>query len=100
MAVARMVLFGGRMILAHNEILYPYHKWFTRVLAGAADRPPDLMERIAAVHAEATEASLLSLWATVKNFRAWEGSERSWPAQFAIDSEQNWLAGATPVDDL
>jgi Nucleotidyltransferase domain len=100
MAVAKLVLFGGRMVLAHNERLYPYHKWFLRVLEQAPDRPPDLLERIAAVHAEPSEASLLSLWATVKNFRTWEGGERPWPHQFLLDSELNWLGGATPVDDL
>jgi hypothetical protein len=98
--VAKLVLFGGRMILAHNERLHPYHKWFLRVLELAPERPPDLLERIAAVHAEPTQASLLALWAAVKNFRAWEGGERPWPVQFLLDSELNWRGGATPVDDL
>jgi hypothetical protein len=98
--VAKMVLFAGRMILAHNERLYPYHKWLLRVLEQAPDRPPDLLERIAAVYDEPSEASLLSLWATLKNFRAWEGGERPWPLQFLIDSELNWQDGAPPVDDL
>jgi hypothetical protein len=100
MAVAKTVLFGGRMILAHNERLYPYHKWFLRALERAAERPPELLERIAAVHAEPSQASLLALWACVTNFRAWEGGDRPWPLQFLLDSELNWQGGATPVDDL
>jgi hypothetical protein len=100
LAVARTVLFGGRMILAHNERLFPYHKWFLRVLADAPDRPPDLMDRIAALHAEPSQATLLGFWAAVKNFRTWEGGERPWPVQFMHDSELNWRSGATPVDDL
>lgn len=49
---ADLVLFGGRMILAHNRILYPYHKWFMRVLQEAPLRPADLQERLAGpVHA-------------------------------------------------
>jgi hypothetical protein len=99
-AVARTVLFGARMILAHNELLYPYHKWLLRVLEGAADRPPDLLERIAAVHAEPSQANLLGLWATLKNFRAWEGADAPWPVQFMRDSELNWLDADPPVDDL
>jgi predicted nucleotidyltransferase len=27
-AISKMILFGGRLILAHNEMLYPYHKRF------------------------------------------------------------------------
>jgi hypothetical protein len=100
LAVARMVLFAGRMVLAHNELLFPYHKWLLRVLEGAPDRPPDLMERIAALHADPSQATLLGLWATVRNFRAWEGADQPWPAQFMRDSELNWLDGRTPIDDL
>jgi hypothetical protein len=100
MAVARMVLFGARMFLAWNERLYPYHKWLLRVLEQAPERPPDLLERIAAVHAEPSQTSLLALWATVKNYRAWEGGEEPWAVQFMRDSELNWLGGAPPVDDL
>ena len=99
-AVARTVLFGSRMILAHNERLYPYHKWLLRVLEAVPDRPPDLMQRIAAVHADPSQASLLGLWATVKNFRAWEGAETPWSVQFMNDSELHWLASDPPVDDL
>jgi hypothetical protein len=29
---SELALYGGRMILAYNRVLYPYHKWFTRVL--------------------------------------------------------------------
>jgi hypothetical protein len=100
LAVARTVLFGGRMLLAHNERLFPYHKWFLRVLADLPDRPPDLMERIAALHAEPSQATLLGFWAAIVNFRAWEGADRPWPAQFMLDSELNWRSGAPPVDDL
>jgi hypothetical protein len=100
LAVARMTLFGGRMLLAHNQRLYPYHKWLLRVLEGAPDRPADLMERIAALHETPTQESLLRFWATIRNFRTWEGSERPWNVQFLHDSELNWQSGHTPIDDL
>jgi len=98
--VARTVLFGGRMILAHNEILYPYHKWFLEVLRRAPERPADLLARIEAVYDEPSQASLLGLWATVKNFRSWEAYEYPWTTQFLLDSELGWQSGSTPVDDL
>jgi hypothetical protein len=99
-AVARAVLFGGRMILAHNERLYPYHKWFLRVLADAPERPADFLERIAALHAEPCQATLLGFWASVKNFRAWEGAGESWSARFLLDSELNWLDQEPPLEDV
>lgn len=36
-SVNKMVLFAGRLILAHNRILYPYHKWFMKTLESAPD---------------------------------------------------------------
>lgn len=100
LSVAKMVLFGGRMILAYNERLHPYHKWFLKVLEDVPERPADLLDRIAAVHENPSQASLLGLWATVRNFRSWEGSEGPWAAQFMLDSELQWLGGEPPVDDL
>ena len=100
LAVSRTVLFGGRMILAHNEQLFPYHKWFLKVLEGVPERPAELMDRIAAVYDDPSENALLSLWGTIRNFRPWEGSDRPWSVQFMIDSELGWLEGRTPVDDL
>lgn len=98
-AASRLVLFGGRLILAHNELLYPYHKWFLRVLGQAADKPVDLMARIDAVHAEPNAENVFAFYQTVAQFRPWE-CDRVWPVQFMVDSELNWLEGSAPVDDL
>lgn len=58
------------------------------------------MERIAALHADPPQATLLGLWATVVNFRAWESPDEPCPVQSLRDSERNWLGGSTPIDDL
>jgi len=99
-AISKMVLFGGRMILAENECLYPFHKWFLRVLAGTTDRPPDLMARIDNLYAAPTGEAVEAFYNTIRGFRAWDDGGVRWPVQFMADSELNWLDGATPVDDL
>ena len=38
-SASQLALFGGRLILAHNKMLYPYHKWFTRQIANAPQKP-------------------------------------------------------------
>ena len=98
-AVSKLVLFAGRLILAHNELLYPFHKWFLRVLESAPDKPAELMPRIAALHASPTTESVFAVYQCVAEFQPW-ASERLWPVQFMLDSELNWLDGHTPVDDL
>ena len=34
LAARKLVLFGGRLVLAHNEVLYPFHKWLRRSRRG------------------------------------------------------------------
>src|SRR5512140_1736036 len=53
-SVSKLILFGGRLILAHNEMLYPYHKWFLKVLERAKEKPADLLACIQALTTEHT----------------------------------------------
>jgi len=99
-AVSKLTLFGGRIVLAHNERLYPFHKWFLRVLAEAPDKPPRLLETIQALAEAPTRERVDEFAASIKGWRTWEISHATWPAQFMRDSEQNWLEQAAPVDDV
>ncbi|MHA2122718.1 MAG: nucleotidyltransferase domain-containing protein [Promethearchaeota archaeon] len=42
-AISDLILFGGRLILEHNNILYPFHKLFMQTLEKAPDKPENLM---------------------------------------------------------
>jgi hypothetical protein len=99
-AVSKLVLFGGRLVLAHNERLYPYHKWFLRVLEAAPDKPPDLLDRIWPLYEAPGLASVQAFYEAVRDFQPWPSNGSGWPSQFMRDSELNWLEGPTPVDDL
>ncbi len=99
-AVGKLVLFGGRIVLAHNEMLYPYHKWFLRVLARAPEQPPGLLDRIEQLARLPTRELIDDFAQSIRTFRSWEISHATWPAQFMADSENNWLHQPPPVDDL
>jgi predicted nucleotidyltransferase len=99
-AVSKLILFGGRLILAHNEMLYPYHKWFLKVLEKARDQPADFMACLQALSAEPTIENIEAFYEKVKTFQAWNENPYGWGAQFMLDSELNWMDGKTPVDDL
>jgi hypothetical protein len=100
-AVSKFILFSGRLILAHNEMLYPYHKWFFRVLQGAQHQPADLLPAMQALSEFPTAPNIETLYAKVRRFETWIADPSfSWPTQFMLDSELNWLDGKTPVDDL
>jgi hypothetical protein len=99
-AVHKLVLFGGRLILAHNEMLYPYHKWFLKVLEKAQDQPKDLMPTIQTLVSNPTKANITTFYELIKGFQEWDVNPNGWGAQFMADSELNWMTGSTPVDDL
>ena len=99
-ALGRLVLFGGRLILAHNEVLYPYHKWFLEVLGRVEDKPAGLFDLIAGLHDDPSGATVDAFYETVRDFADWPAPATGWGNQFMLDSELNWLNGSTPVDDL
>ena len=99
-SVSKFILFSGRLILAHNELLYPYHKWFLHVLERAKEKPDGLLDSIHRLSTGPRAENVEALYDKVKSFRIWTEREFSWPAQFMVDSELNWMDGSTPVDDL
>lgn len=99
-SLSNLILFAGRLILTHNRTLYPYHKWFLRVLENVKEKPENLIGLINAALAEKSPGTVDTLFEAVKNFRDWGVEEYSWPAYFMADSEQNWIDHPAPVTDL
>jgi hypothetical protein len=99
-SISKLILFSGRLILAHNEMLYPYHKWFLRVLAEAKEKPDGLLDCIHTLTSSASPENIEALYEKIRTFQPWVEGEFSWSARFLVDSELNWLEGKTPVDDL
>ena len=99
-AVPNLVLFAGRLILAYNEVLYPYHKWFLRVLAGVERKPEGLLALIDAVLDRRDRDSIEALFDSVASFADWPRGHAGWGAQFMLDTELAWLDGRTGVAEL
>jgi len=81
-------------------MLYPYHKWFLKVLERAGEKPSDLMACIHALSELPSAEHIEAFYEKVKTFQPWIGNPNGWGAQFMLDSELNWMEGRTPVDDL
>ena len=99
-SLSKFILFGGRLILAHNETLYPYHKWFLKVLEVAKDKPADLLESVQKLNEKPVAKNIEAFYEKVKTFQSWIEGDINWPTQFMLDSELNWRSGMAPVDDL
>ncbi len=92
-------LFAGRLILAHNRILFPYHKWFMHVLRQAPEQPEGLIDALERLLAEPCLESANPVLGGVMNFREWGPPTHEAPARFMEDSEWNWRDGRAPVAD-
>ncbi len=98
-AVSELVLFGGRLILAHNRMLYPYHKWFLRRLQDAPEKPDNLMALIDQLLNEPSKANADRFCEAILNFTAWPTPPEGWPARFMEDTEWAWRRGSAAIGD-
>jgi hypothetical protein len=100
LAAAKLSLFAGRLVLAHNEILYPYHKWFLRVLEQAPEQPAGLSRALSTLNRDPSAEHARALYDLVNGFRAWPTGEIRWGEHFLRDAELGWLHGHAAIDDL
>jgi predicted nucleotidyltransferase len=99
-AVADLVLFGGRLVLAHNEILYPHHKFLMTELRRAPDKPNNLMELIEALLEEPTAENAKAFYDAVKGFRFWNEAWEAWQTRYMKDTELAWLDNRAFIGDI
>jgi hypothetical protein len=99
-ACSKMALFGCRLILAHNQTLFPFHKWMRRVLAGVPQQPADFDLHLDALLATPTLETVAAFFEGVRTFQPWPQHPQGWSTQFALDSELGWQTGNVAVDDV
>ena len=94
-----LVLFGGRLILAHNEILFPFHKLFMNVLEKAPHKPDNLLKLINVLANEPNSQNAKGFYDCVKNFKNWK--LRGFPGtQYMLDTEWAWIEGKPYIGDI
>ena len=100
LAAPHVVLFSGRLVLAHNAVLYPGYKWLLRVLRDVPEQPPGLMRAIDPVVRAPDKENVNALFDLVAGWRDWCVESQSWGARFMADTELAWLEGRPPIADL
>jgi len=98
-ASSRCVLYAGRAILAHNRMLYPFHKWFTAMLERAPERPADLLERMRLLLDEPSVRNADALTASVGEVLGIELSLAEAASRFTERTEWSWRYGPPPLDE-
>ncbi len=98
-AASQLALFAGRLVLAHNRRLFPYHKWLPRTLESVPDRPDGFLTCFNALLAEPCGDNANALFERIRSFRDWGVSDLDAYTWFMTDVEWSWMSGATPMED-
>lgn len=98
-AATQLALFAGRLILAHNRKLFPYHKWLSRALESAPDKPAELMRCFNALVDEPSGRHATALFEQVRGFQDWGVTDLEAYHWFMTDVEWSWMTGKTSVED-
>jgi predicted nucleotidyltransferase len=98
-AASQLALFAGRLILAHNRRLFPYHKWLPRTLESVPDKPGDLLACFDDLLEKPCGANAAALFELVRDFQDWGVSDLDAYTWFMTDVEWSWMSGKTPIED-
>lgn len=99
-SLSKFLLFGGRLILTYNETLYPYHKWFLKVLETVEKKPDNFIKCFNNLLTLRDKDAVEQFYSSIIEFNDWYTGDISWPSQFILDSEINWMTNNVPVDDI
>lgn len=99
-AASQMALYVGRLILAHNRLLYPYHKWLMHYLDKCEHKPAGLIKNINALLDAPNLENSTRLFTSVQNFHDWRITDLEAYTWFMENVEWSWMKGNTPLEDL
>ncbi len=98
-AACQLALFAGRLILAHNRRLFPYHKWLPRTLESVPEKPAGLMNCFNDLLNDPNGDRATALFERVRDFQDWGVSDLEAYTWFMTDVEWSWMSGTTPIED-
>ncbi len=98
-AIAHMTLYAGRLILAFNRVLYPYHKWLMYELRHAEKMPEHFLELMEQLLAQPGKEHAQAFCDCINAFHNWGISYDQTIVRFLHDTEWNWRDGRAALQD-
>ena len=98
-AASQLVLSAGRLLLAYNRKLFPYHKWLPGTLESLPEMPTDLMASFNALVDEPHGDHATALFERVGDFHDWRVSDLEAYTSFMTDVEWRWISGSQSIED-
>lgn len=97
--VADLILFGGRLVLARNETLFPYHRWFMKALENVQEKPNGFIKLIKDLLECPNYENVQNFYDSIKLFMDWK-PKQYWPFTFMRDTELAWIDGKAYIGDI
>ncbi|MFW9949255.1 MAG: nucleotidyltransferase domain-containing protein [Candidatus Thorarchaeota archaeon] len=97
--VADLILFGGRLVLARNEILFPYHRWFMKTLENVPEKPNNFIKLIKDLLEYPSHETVQNFYDSIKLFMDWKPRQH-WSFTFMRDTELAWIDGKAYIGDI
>ena len=98
-AATDIVLFGGRLILAHNRILFPCHKRLLEFVDLAPDKPAEFVSLAHKLLGEPTRVNMEKLCDCIENFRDWK-VKADLLSRYVHDTELTWRNRQPAISDV
>lgn len=98
-AASDLALYGCRLILEHNEVLYPYHKHLRVALERVTDRPAELPRLLDSLVSTPGDETARAFYDAIKAFRNFNPAFEAWQTRYMKDTELAWLDGHEYVGD-
>ncbi|MEL7186074.1 MAG: nucleotidyltransferase domain-containing protein [Pseudomonadota bacterium] len=98
-AASQLALYAGRLVLAYNRTLFPYHKWLTATLERVPEKPTDFIKHYSALLGSPDAGNATALFECVRDFQDWGVSDLDAYTWFMTDVEWAWMSDNTPMED-
>jgi len=81
-------------------LVFPYHKWFTRVLESAQKMPAGFMGAVNALLQEKTKDNITAFFDLVRTYKDDWNNGWQYNALFVRDTEQLWMRGEEFIENI
>jgi hypothetical protein len=98
-ASANLVLFGCRLILAHNRILFPSHKWLMAAAESAPDKPAGFLDLAHQVLSRPGREAGDAFYRSIEDAQDWGLTRQQVVSRYIRDAEWHWRSGKPPLQD-
>ncbi len=99
-AAYKTVMFAGRLLLAVNETLYPYHKWLFRVAKNVPIQPKYYLQLMEQISDSPNLEDVNRLVALGKELAGDLAAKNGWGGDFLRDVELTWLDDKACIEEI